>query len=445
MEIFKLFGTIMVDNEKANQSISKTEQKAESFGTKLGNGIKTAGKWGLAIGAAATAAGAALLAVTTKASETGDRVDKLSQKVGLSRQAFQEWDYVLGQNGIEVEKLQTGIKTMTDAMSGVGKGAKSFETLGIAINDSNGKLRSQEEVFADTVKALQGVEDQTLKASLATDLFGRAGTELMPLLNQTSASTEELTKRAHELGLVMSDDAVDASVVFGDTMDDVKSALGMVGVQVGMEIMPLFQKFLEWILKNMPEIKEVVSIAFNTIGTIVGSVSKIFSALLPILKPLWEFVKWAMPKIAEVIEVYFGAVAEIVGAVADAFEWVVEKIEAAYEWFKKWNTADFAEKEITVRTREVRDHERSGRSHAGGLPYVPYDGYVAELHRGEQVLTASEASKPRTTEFTGATNQRQTQPVNVSLTLDSKLLARYLFDALQDEENIRGAILGGAR
>jgi len=32
-------------------------------------------------------------------------------------------------------------------------------------------------------------------------------------------------------------------------------------------------------------------------------------------------------------------------------------------------------------------------SHAGGLPYVPFDGYRAELHKGERVLTAEEAQE----------------------------------------------------
>lgn len=38
-----------------------------------------------------------------------------------------------------------------------------------------------------------------------------------------------------------------------------------------------------------------------------------------------------------------------------------------------------------------------GQSHAGGLDYVPYDGYQATLHKGERVLTASDANYYRMT------------------------------------------------
>lgn len=64
MEIFKLFGSIFVDSDAADKSIKKTGDNAESFAAKLGNGIKTAAKWGAAVVAAA---GTIAVAIGTKA------------------------------------------------------------------------------------------------------------------------------------------------------------------------------------------------------------------------------------------------------------------------------------------------------------------------------------------------------------------------------------------
>ncbi len=445
MEIFKLFGTIMVDNEKANQSIHKTEQKAESLGTKLGNGIKTVGKWGMAFGAAAGVAGAAIGAMATNvANQLGDIADA-AMRTGQSAEEFQKWSHAAKMSGMEVETLERAMvkqqKAFSDANEGSKVAAAAYERLGINIK----QVGSSSEAFDLVIAKLANMQNETERNALANDIFGKSYAELAPLLAEGASGIDKLKQEAVDLGIVMSNESVAAGEAFGDSLDKLKSAFNGIILQIGSALIPYAQKFVDWVIQYMPEIKEIMSVTFESVGKIVASVAKIFEALLPILKPLWEFIKWAFPKIAETVEFYFGIVADIVGAVADAFEWLQDKIESVFEWFDKWNAADFAEKEITVRTREVRDHERSGRSHAGGLPYVPYDGYVAELHRGERVLTADEAKKSGTSEFAGATNQRQTQPVNVSLMLDSKLLARYMFDALQDEENIRGAILGGAR
>lgn len=64
MEIFKLFGSIFVDSDAADKSIKKTGDNAEGFAAKLGNGIKTAAKWGAAVVAAA---GTIAVAIGTKA------------------------------------------------------------------------------------------------------------------------------------------------------------------------------------------------------------------------------------------------------------------------------------------------------------------------------------------------------------------------------------------
>ena len=110
MEIFKLFGSILVDSDEANKSISKTDDNAKSLGETFSNGIATVGKWGLALGGAALAGGAALLGIADKASETASRVQDMSAKIGISTKGFQEWDYLLSQSGVDIGVLQGGFK-----------------------------------------------------------------------------------------------------------------------------------------------------------------------------------------------------------------------------------------------------------------------------------------------------------------------------------------------
>lgn len=265
---------------------------------------------GTAVVAGVTAATGALVGMVTKSSETADRIDKLSAKTGLSKQAFQEWDYVLGQNGIEIEKMQTGMKTLTANMDAAASGnenmAGAFDTLGVAVTNADGSLRGQEETMNDVILKLADMPNGTEKARLATELFGKAGVELMPMLNNGAQGIEDLKNRSHELGLVMSDEAVTAGVVFGDTLDDVKDSLGMVGVKVGSEVMPIVQNLLDWVLAHMPEIQAVTSKVFEVIGQVVTVAGDIFNnTLLPAFQFIYDWVQANMPMIQEVVRAVF--------------------------------------------------------------------------------------------------------------------------------------------
>ena len=251
-----------------------------------------------------------MFGLVTKTSETADRIDKLSAKTGLSKQAFQEWDYVLGQNGIEIEKMQTGMKTLTanmdSAISGNKNMASAFDSLGVSITNADGSMRGQEETMNDVILKLADMPNGTEKARLATELFGKAGVELMPMLNNGAAGIEELKERSHELGLVMSDEAVNAGVVFGDTLDDVKDSLGMVATKVGSEIMPIVQQMLDWILANMPTIQSVTSKVFEVIGKVVTGAGDVFNAvLLPAFQLVFDWVQANWPMIQEVMRNVF--------------------------------------------------------------------------------------------------------------------------------------------
>lgn len=418
MELFRLFGTIMVDNERANQSIHKTEDQAESLGHKFLAGAGKAAKWGAAIGAAAVAAGAALYKVGSGAAETLDRIDKMSQKIGVSRQGYQEWEYILSQNGMEIDKLQVGIKSLTtsigQAADGTGKGAEAFRQLGVSIRDAQGELKSQEAIFEDTVRALQAYPEGADKARLANELFGRSGQELMPLLNSTAGSVDELKQRAHELGLVMDDDAIDAGVKFQDTMDSLKHAFNAVMVKLGVELLPMFQKFADWVIEHMPEIQEIIGVVFGAIKGSVEVVIKILSAFMALLsgdfKGFMEIMKDILIKGLEsfgnlvevaikgilnffvgIAEYFFEAGRNLLQAFWDGLKQIWEDIKAWSLDKVSWIT-DLLGVNVQAEVNADLDYKDTPHgSHASGLAYVPFDGYRAELHRGERVLTARES------------------------------------------------------
>ena len=185
LEIFKLFGTIMVNSDDANKNIKKTSDNAEGFGHKLISGIGTVAKWGAGVVAAAGAATTAMYAFTESAASTLDNIDKSSQKMGLSSEAYQTWDYILEHCGASISTLQTSVKKITnymqDAIDPTSSAAENFKKIGVSVTDSNGNLRDAESVFSDVITGLQNMDNEAERNALANDLLGGSYTELIPL------------------------------------------------------------------------------------------------------------------------------------------------------------------------------------------------------------------------------------------------------------------------
>lgn len=323
MELFKLFGSIMVDNKKANESISETNGRASKLTNGFKKGIKTAAVMGTALTGMAVAGGTALFGMANKAAASGDRVDKLSQKIGMSRKGFQEWDYILSQNGMSIESLQGGMKklnnTIDDAIGGSKTAVNAFGRIGISVDDLKGK--SPEQVFEMTVKALQGMPDGAEKAALANELLGRSGSELMPLLNGSAKSVDELKAKAKELGIVLSDDSIDASVKFTDTLDSLKRSLGAVVTKVGVAVMPIMQQAADWVIANMPTIQMVMGTVFKYIGQFVSAAVDVFKTyFLPVLQYIFNWIRDNWPQISTFIGTVFNLVKDIIRQTTEAIK-----------------------------------------------------------------------------------------------------------------------------
>lgn len=110
--------------------------------------------------------------------------------------------------------------------------------------------------------------------------------------------------------------------------------------------------------------------------------------------------------------------AEGVYAAADAVAWLIEKIQTAINWLKdlndrisnskEWKEFTAAESTPASDYQALLDSYKIDGSHAEGLYRVPYDGYVAELHRGERVLTSGEADAYNALERYGGTGRTMT-------------------------------------
>jgi hypothetical protein len=169
---------------------------------------------GIMVGAIVEA-GDAFLDAATSAAEYGDNVDKMSQKMGISAEAYQEWEAVMQHSGTSMETLKASMKTMANAAQ---KGNEAFQALGIT--EEEVATLSQEDLFGRVIEGLQGMEEGTERTYIAGQLLGRGATELGALLNTSAEDTQAMKDRLHELGGVMSDEDVKAAAAFQDSLQD---------------------------------------------------------------------------------------------------------------------------------------------------------------------------------------------------------------------------------
>ena len=316
------------DNEKAIDSMSDEMGDAEKAADELGDEVEETGKQSdeaggrfekfgsvlksvgkalavtmAAVGTAAVAAGKKLYDMANDVAAAGDNIDKMSQRLGLSREAYQEWDYVLSQSGVDINSVQTGMKTLTntidDAKNGTDKAIEKFTRLGITQEDLANK--SREDIFAMTIAGLQKMTDDTEKAALANDMFGRSGQEMIPLLNASAESTEELLQKSRDLGMVMSDEAVTAAVNYTDSMDTLKRTFSAVKNNIVSDLLPGFTKILDGLTGLLTGQEEAGAQIKEGAKEMVESISEVLPGIVDVFMNLVTAVAEIAPAIIEAL------------------------------------------------------------------------------------------------------------------------------------------------
>ena len=244
MNVFELFAKLGLDTSEYNEGLEGAEKSASSFGANLKKGIGVAAgvtAAGITAVTGATVAGTkAFVDGVSNVAQYGDRIDKLSQKMNLSAESFQEWDFIMQHAGTSIESMQASIKTLSNAAE---TGNEAFETLGIT-QEQIAEM-SGEELFEATITALQSVEDETQRTYLAGQLLGRGATELGALLNMSAEETEEMRNQVHELGGVLSDEAVKDAAAFQDSLQNMQTSFTGLKNSMLTEFLPSFSTVMD--------------------------------------------------------------------------------------------------------------------------------------------------------------------------------------------------------
>ena len=209
----------------------------KGFAGKFSGALGTLGKGvGVAVGAlgaGAAAAGGAFAAAAGNVAQYGDNIEKMSQKMGMSFQAYQEWGAIMEHSGSDINAVRTSMVTLAKQ---AGENSDAFQKLGISQQEV--ASLSQEELFSRVISGLQNMGEGLERTEVATKLLGRGAKELGPLLNTSAEETEKMRQRVHELGGVMSDEAVKASARFQDSLQDMRTAISGVGRNLLAELLP---------------------------------------------------------------------------------------------------------------------------------------------------------------------------------------------------------------
>ena len=302
-------GDISAENYRALQrEVIKTENQLENLESQairsnavlskdeaVGN-LKNMAK---AAGVAALAVGAGLVAVGAAALTSADELQRQSDVTGLSAERLQELTYAGNNLGVELDVI-TGAqakltKSMDAAKGGTGAQSEAFKTLGINVLDGNGHLKNASDVMNETFSALGKVGNETERDALSMKLFGKSAMEMNPMIKAGGDELKKLSEEAKKNGSVMSNEAVAGLDTFGDTIDNLKSAvLGSVGESLA-KLMPSIQGILDKIMVFPQFIKEnsaTLTILAIIIGTITALVIafNIQQALLASGMTIWGFV-----------------------------------------------------------------------------------------------------------------------------------------------------------
>lgn len=359
VEIFKLFGSIFVNNDEANKSISETEKKSKGVASTLGSGIKTAAKWGTAMVGGAAAGVGALSSVAESTREYRTEMGKLDTafttnkfSAADAKQTYSDLYAVVGDSGQATEAANhlsllcnstKDLQSWTEICTGVyGQFGDSLPIEGLteAANETakvgavTGPLAdalnwmgvSEDEFNEKLAKCSSEQERQQLITSTLTSLYSDASAQY----KETNGDVME-SNRAHQ-------QLSDTMAQIGAVAEPVLNSLIGLGGKLLEQLSPLIESVAENLAPALINICEEVA---PIIVSMLEQIMPLIEELLPFIAQLMEqlapiivqIVEQLFPPLLQIIQDLLPYFMQIIQAIMPLFSTLVEVLMPVIEMF----------------------------------------------------------------------------------------------------------------
>lgn len=223
------FASLTIDINARLANLERELGKA----TKLAE--QSAGRMSQAFGVAKTAAGAlagalsvgAVVGYVKSTIDAADAMTDLSQRIGLTVEQLAGWQHAASMSDLTTEQFADSIAKLSKVIVGA---PEKLAELGVTARTSEGALLQLSDVFA-------GMPDGVEKTALAMELFGKAGADMIPLLNSGADGLRKMVAEGQKLNPVTEEMAKQAAE-FNDNLEVLQKTAGAVGIAFTAQLLP---------------------------------------------------------------------------------------------------------------------------------------------------------------------------------------------------------------
>jgi hypothetical protein len=257
------------------------------------------------------ATGAGLTAMAASAINAADDLNDMRQKTGVSVEMLSQLQQAAEKSGTTIEGVSTALVRYNRGIVD-GKADEALKSLGISATDASGRMKSADQVLLELADKFATMPDGAEKTAAAMKLFGRAGADMIPMLNGGSESIKGLA-------VTMTGEFASAADEFNDKMVDLRTGLARIGVGLGTALMP----FLIATTDALTGMVSAFSALPGPLQTTIAAVAALGVGLVVLAPAIASIISIAGAlaglQIGATIAGWAGAVVPAIGAISAAF------------------------------------------------------------------------------------------------------------------------------